>query len=164
MKVFLIAVISADGYIGPDNSHSSLEWNSGADKKHFRRLTKDAGVIVMGANTYRTINHPLPGRRNIVYSRKKIEQEGIETTQESPQDLVKRLEQEGHERLAVCGGQAIYDMFLHAGVVDELYLTIEPVIFGSGLPLTSARLNLELLQSENLNPNTMLLHYKVLKG
>lgn len=163
MKVFLIAAISVDGFIGPDHTHTSLEWTSKEDTKLFVRLTKQAGAIVMGGNTYRTIGKALPGRRNIVYSHTRIDQEGIETTQELPQELVARLEHEGHAQLAVCGGQSVYDMFLKAGVVNELYLTIEPLLFGSGLPLTSAAVTLELLENEKLNDNTMLLHYKVRK-
>lgn len=163
MKVFLIAAISVDGYIGPDHTHTSLEWTSKEDTKLFVHLTKEAGVVVMGGSTYRTIGKPLKGRRNIVYSHSSIEQEGVEVTQEDPKELVARLAGEGHAQLAVCGGQSIYDMFLQAGIVDELYLTVEPIIFGKGLPLTSARMPLELIRSENLNPNTLLLHYRVKK-
>lgn len=163
MKVFVIAAVSADGYIGSDSSHTSLEWTSKEDTKLFVRLTKEAGVVVVGGNTYRTIGKALPGRRTIVYSHAKIEQAGVETTSASPQELVARLEREGHTQLAVCGGQAIYDMFLRAGVVDELYLTVEPLLFGTGLPLTTVRANLELLDTEKLNDNTILLHYKIRK-
>ena len=163
MKVFVIAAISVDGFIGPDHTHTSLEWTSKEDTKFFVARTKEAGAIVMGGTTYRTIGKALPGRRNVVYSRSPIDQEGIETTQESPQDLIARLEAEGHTELAVCGGQSVYDMFLQAGVVDELYLTVEPIVFGSGLPLTSASLKLALLDTEKLNENSIRLHYKVIK-
>lgn len=162
MRVFIVAALTADGFIGRDSGHLA-DWTSKEDKQLFVRLTKEAGVLVMGANTYKTIGRPLPGRRNLVYSRSSLDFPGVEVVTEPPQALIARLEREGHTALAVCGGQAIYDMFLQAGVVTELYLTIEPVLFGSGIPLLKAPLaaSLALKEFEKLNEHTILLHYEV---
>jgi dihydrofolate reductase len=164
IKVFLIAAVSADGFIA--RAHNELaDWTSKEDKKVFVELTKRAGVMVMGSTTFRTIGRALPGRRNIVYTHKSIDVEGIETTQESPKELIARLESEGHKELAVCGGSAIYDMFLQAGTVDELYLTVEPFLFGSGITLarSSLRAPLRLLERTPLNDDVILMHYEVQK-
>lgn len=164
IKVFLIAAMSADGFIA--RAHNELaDWTSKEDKKVFVELTKRAGVMVMGSTTFQTIGRALPGRRNIVYTHKSIDIEGIETTQETPQELIKRLESEGHAELAVCGGSAIYDMFLQAGVVDELYLTVEPLLFGDGITLahSSLRTSLKLLERKPLNDDVILMHYEVRK-
>jgi riboflavin biosynthesis pyrimidine reductase len=90
----------------------------------------------------------------------------VETTTEEPSALVRRLENEGVETLAVCGGAAIYDMFLRAGVVDEVYATIEPVLFGEGVKLLSDELSvqLELLNIDRPNDSTLFLHYRVLSS
>lgn len=165
MKVFIIAALTADGFIAHTEKDTSTNWTSDEDRKLFVRLTKRAGVFVMGSTTYRTIGRALPGRRNIVYSRTKIAQEGIETTSETPAALIQRLEAEGYDELAICGGTTIYDMFLQADVVDELYLTIEPVLFGTGLPLikTARDIPLKLIESTLLNADTLLVHYEVQK-
>jgi dihydrofolate reductase len=162
MKVFIIAAITADGFIGRD-AKQLANWTSREDKRIFVELTKRAGVIIMGGNTYKTIGRALPGRRNIVYSHETINQEGIETTQEKPDDLIKRLEREGHTEVAICGGRQIYTMFLDAGLVDELYLTVEPVLFGQGVSLSSSSLaaSLNLKELKQLNDNVLLLHYEV---
>lgn len=129
------------------------------------RLTKEAGVIVMGSKTYATIGRALPGRRNIMYTSRPNETaiEGVEPTSETPAQLIHRLEQDGHGGLAVCGGASIYNLFMQAGVVTDLYLTIEPVLFGDGVRLLSEPLEqqLELVESKPLNAHTMLLHYTV---
>jgi dihydrofolate reductase len=164
MKVFLIAAISVDGFISPATDQSSLTWTSKEDTQQFMQLTKEAGVIVMGSTTYATIGKPLKGRRNLVYNTTAIDHPDVETVQEPPAVLIARLKREGHDTLAICGGHSIYDMFLRAGVVDELYLTVEPIMFGSGIPLAATRLDLELLDSKKLNDNTLTLHYKVRKG
>jgi dihydrofolate reductase len=56
-------------------------------------------------------------------------------------------------------------MFLAAGLVDEVYLTIEPVLFGQGIPFTREplRVPLKLLDTTNLNASTVLLHYAIEK-
>nr|AIA15699.1 RibD C-terminal domain protein [uncultured bacterium]AIA15777.1 RibD C-terminal domain protein [uncultured bacterium] len=164
IRVFVIAAVSADGFIARTQTELA-DWTSKEDKKIFVELTKKAGVMVMGSNTFKTIGRALPGRRNIVYSHTPIEVEGIETTEETPQELVTRLEAEGCAELAVCGGRAIYDMFLRAGVVDEVYLTLEPVLFGTGITLAGSPLttSLKLLETRPLNEDVMLMHYGVRK-
>ncbi|HEY1835856.1 MAG TPA: dihydrofolate reductase family protein [Candidatus Saccharimonadales bacterium] len=164
MRVFIIAAMSADGFIAR-GTNELADWTPKADKKLFMELTKRAGVFVMGATTYRTIGHPLRGRRNIIYTRGTITGDGVETTQEPPQQLIDRLSRDGCSELAVCGGRSIYELFLHASVVDELYLTVVPVLFGAGITLaqTASGTILTLLESTPLGEDAILLHYAVKK-
>lgn len=167
MKVFLIAAISADGYIGRNNTHSA-DWTGGEDKKKFIQLTKEAGVIIMGSTTFRTIGKALPDRRNIVYTLnpQTITADGVETTDEEPAELLQRLEAEGCQAVAICGGASIYDLFIRGGLVDEVYLTAVPVFFGKGLPLFTGRLNivLEHIETQTLLDGSVFSHYKVKKS
>jgi dihydrofolate reductase len=167
MKVFLIAAVTADGFIGRAAYHTT-DWTSPEDKKLFVRLTKEAGVMVFGSRTFETLGRALPGRRTIVYTShpEKITAEGVEATNEVPADLVKRLADEGANGLAICGGSSIYTLFMEAGVVDELYITVEPLLFGQGLALFSDKLetDLRLLDVSKLNDNAVLLHYAVQKS
>lgn len=163
MNVFIIAALSADGFIAQDETQLA-DWTSKADKKLFVELTKRAGVMVMGSTTYKTIGRPLPGRRNIVYTTRTLDQDGVEATQLSPAELIKKLGGEGCEEVAICGGRSIYDQFLQAGVVNELYLTVEPILFGAGVSLlrTPAFQQLKLKATRMLNDNAVLLNYEVI--
>ena len=51
------------------------------------------------------------------------------------------------------GGSQTNTLFLEAGLVDEIWLTIEPVIFGSGIDLFTHALDLKakLVHYETLN-------------
>lgn len=118
MKTFIIAAVSADGYIAKDEKHPAF-WTSKADKARFVHLTKEAGVVIMGSNTYATLPRPLKERVNIVYSRTK-KFEGAEMTQKEPWVLLKELELRGFKSVAICGGSYIYNMFMKAGVVDAI--------------------------------------------
>lgn len=162
MQVSIVATVSADGFIA--RGHNELaDWSSKADKKLFVELTKRSGVMIMGSTTYKTIGRALPGRRNIVYSRGIIDQEGIETTSEAPAELLKRLEREDCQEVSICGGATIYDMFLRAGLVTDIYLTISPLLFGTGISFLTDTLDVQLVlkDSQLLDANSMLLHYEV---
>lgn len=164
MKVFIIVATTADGFIGQHAQHLATEWTSAEDKKMFMRMTKEAGTMVMGSTTYATIGRPLPGRRTIVYNEAPID--GVETTSEAPTDLVNRLEAEGVKTLAICGGSSIYTQFMRAGLVDELYIDVEPIFFGEGIKLfnTPVEAKLRLISIEKLNDQgTTLHHYAVEK-
>lgn len=162
MKCFIIAATSADGYIGKDEKHASFGWNSKEDKKRFVELTKKAGVVVMGSTTYATLPGLLKERVNIVYSHSKTF-EGAETTQKEPVALIKELESRGFKELAVCGGSHIYTMFMKAKVVDYIYLTIEPILFGHGIRLFNEDLQfkLNLISAGQGENGSLLLEYKV---
>ena len=165
MKTFLIVAQTLDGFIAKDPGHTPLEWTSAEDKKFFAERTIKAGTIVLGENTYNTIGRPLPNRRNIVYTSKE-QIEGVETTTEDPAALLQRLEQEGVLEAAVCGGSTVYTMFLKAGLIDTMYITLEPVVFGAGVSLfnEAVEARLELASSTPLNKRgSVLLEYNVIR-
>jgi dihydrofolate reductase len=164
MNCFIIAAISADGFIAQSEKLVSLQWTSKEDKKRFIELTKHAGVVVMGSTTFLTLPKPLKDRINIVYSRdinKKIE--GAEVTQDAPIELLKKLEARGFGEVAICGGSHIYSLFIKAKAVNKLYLTVEPILFGNGIRLFNEEnvAKLKLLNMEKTETGTLLLEYEV---
>ncbi len=166
MKVTLLAALTADGFIAKNQLHAAM-WSSKEDKARFSQVTKRIGVMVMGSTTFETIGRKLPGRRMIVWTThpEKYDFEEIEFHTESPADLIARLEDEGVPELAVIGGANVYTQFMKAGLVDELFLTFEPLTFGTGITIFNAPLeaNLSLIETEKLNESTVLLHYRVVK-
>jgi dihydrofolate reductase len=163
IKVFIIAATSADGFIAKDSQHSPMYWSSKADKKRFVELTKRAGVVVMGSSTYKTIGQPLKERVNIVYS-KNQSFDGVEMTQDSPLDLIRKLEERGFKEVAICGGTHVYTMFMKANIVDTVYLTVEPVLFGKGMTIFNEDLHysLKLVSSQaSESSGSLLMEYKV---
>lgn len=164
MKVFIIAALTLDGFIAKNPSHTSMEWTSKEDKRFFSQRTKQTGVVVFGQNTFETIGKALPDRHNVVYSKDK-QYEGVEVTQKEPRALLEDLEKRGFKEVAICGGSTIYTMFMQAGVVDTLYLTIEPVLFGQGMTLFNKEIDkkLNLVKIGKLGEQSILLEYNVKK-
>ncbi|MES3005896.1 MAG: dihydrofolate reductase family protein [Patescibacteria group bacterium] len=164
IKAFIIAAVTMDGFIAKDNAHSPMNWTSKDDKTRFVEITKRAGVVIMGANTFRTFPRPLKDRLNIVYSRTQ-QFEGTETVTEEPSKLLKKLEARGFTEVAICGGAEIYTKFIEAGVVNTIYLTTEPVLFGKGISLFSRPVDtkLELISTSKTESGTIFSEYKVIK-
>lgn len=161
IKAFIIAAVTADGFIAKDEKHSAF-WTSKEDKKRFVELTKHSGVVVMGSTTYATLPRPLKERLNIVYSKSK-KFEGAETTQKEPLELLGDLEGRGFKEVAICGGSKIYTMFMKAKVIDRIFLTIEPRLFGKGITLFNEELHyhLNLIGAVQSESGALLLEYKV---
>lgn len=166
MKVVIVAALSSDGFIARYKDEFA-DWTTAEDKQYFVRRTKELGVIVMGRTTFETIGRTLPGRRCIVLTSNpdKYIVENVEFTSESPAELVQRLESEGVEALAVCGGTQVYSQFLQANLVDELDLSIVDTWFGSGLRLTTDEtdFNLTYVSSEYLSDVVSMHVFSVLK-
>lgn len=173
MHCFIIAAMTVDGFIARDQTQNSTYWTGPEDTAWFSQRSKQAGVVVMGRATYETIGRSLPGRVTIVYSRSKyenvvadqtvFEKNRVYYTQAKPEALLQQLEDLGFEEVAISGGSSIYTLFLQAGVVDTLYLTIEPQLFGQGVCLFNQPLekDLKLAAVKRLSPQTLLLTYSV---
>lgn len=68
-SLVIVAAVARNGVIGRDNG---LAWNIPEDMAHFKSVTAGA-VVIMGRKTWQSIPErfrPLPGRRNIVLSRR----------------------------------------------------------------------------------------------
>lgn len=65
-RIYLVAALARNGVIG---ARGKLPWHLPEDLRHFRRLTLNHPVI-MGRRTWESLGKPLPGRENIVISRK----------------------------------------------------------------------------------------------
>lgn len=181
-QVFIIVATSADGFIAQDTYQASTHWTSKEDNELFHRLTKEAGVVVMGETTYSTIPAkylPMSDRLNIVYSHlsrdelvakykieaNKVTDETLRVTSLPQEELVEELMKEGRDKIAVCGGSSIYTQFLQSGLVNKLYITIEPIIFGDGIKLFNRAVEqkLKLVKSKKLNDQgSMLMEYDCL--
>jgi dihydrofolate reductase len=89
----------------------------------------------------------------------------VSLTAEEPAQLVQRLSAAGLERLYIDGGLTIQS-FLAAGLIDQITITLIPVLLGAGKPLfgpLSGHVRLELLSSHSWDFGFVQNTYRVLK-
>jgi|SRR6266536_2700307 len=80
--------------------------------------------------------------------------------------MITILAKKGHTEAVIIGGAMTMSEFINAGLVDDIYFMMEPVLFGSGLPLlknVQLESKLNLLEVKKLNDNTVQLHYEIKK-
>lgn len=138
-----IAAITLDGKIGRNEKHFS-DWTSKEDKKFMRALLDTCDAIIVGNSTYKTAIKPLSKRNCIVLTRtvKSILKKRDNLVYVNPKgiNLKKYIADSGHKSIAVLGGAQTYSYCLKNRMLDELYLTIEPVVFGPGIPLFAEKI------------------------
>ncbi len=168
MKVILLMAMTLDGKIARTDTHFP-DWTGKADKKLFVKVTKKAGVIIMGSKTFDTIGKPLPERKNIVCTRSRARQltgqADLVFTGSPPASILSDLEKEGYTEAVLAGGAIVNSLFARAGLIDEIIITIAPQVFGKGISLFADEmdLQLELMEFEILDLNYVVVHYRVIR-
>lgn len=174
MKVILAMVTSVDGK-STKNTLPPKEWASKEDQKFFSSVFKQNRLFVMGSHTYLAAQHtikPNPKKLKIVLTKnpKKFIKYAVagqlEFTNNSPASLVKQLEHLGYRQIILLGGAKTNTAFFKANLVNEIWLTLEPLIFGVGKGLVDERkldTKLKLKSSKKLNSKgSLLLKYEVI--
>ena len=170
MKTILYMGITPNGYIARENGDS--EWTSDEDLQGFYDKSKECGNIIMGKNTFREAMRqgyfPFPNALNVIVSHEVIENkwgENVIITDREPEGVLKLLTEKGHETAFLAGGGKLNASFAQKGLIDEIYLDIEPLLFGKGIDLFADKAfecKLEFIEFKKLNENTVQLHYRVI--
>jgi dihydrofolate reductase len=173
MQISLIAAIAVDGFIGRSKTDRSFDWTSKEDKSFYIEKLKEAEAIVIGRRTFETFTRYPKNSHWSIYTSKIKEFKNprpeiitAEATDLAPAELLEKLKAAGKEKILVCGGASVYSMFMKSGLVDKLYLTVEPVLFGSGVKLFGddlGQIDLDLVETHQLSKQTIVLEYDVRK-
>ena len=165
IPVTMMMAMTVDGKIATDKSQLA-DWTSPEDKKIFREISRAHGVVMMGANTFRTFPAPLPGRLNVVFSEQENNPQtaGVKWVKGEPAAVLEELEKMGYQSALLGGGASLNSLFLEKKLINEIILTVEPKIFGDGLSLFSrfCPANLKLEEMKKINDNAILLRYQVI--
>ncbi|MEK7076873.1 MAG: dihydrofolate reductase family protein, partial [Patescibacteria group bacterium] len=90
----------------------------------------------------------------------------LEFTSKPPRELLRELEGRGYGTIAIVGGASVNSAFLNEGLIDEMYLTVEPKIFGEGMSVFKTapeNVILKFLETQKLSDDVVMLHYEVKK-
>lgn len=172
MKVILAMVASIDGRTTKWSNTNIHEWTSEEDKQCFSHLIEKHNLILMGRQTYEAAKSVIklsPGKLRIVmtknpqkYSHLSVQNQ-LEFTNDTPEYLLKKLQEKGYKQALLVGGAHISTLFFKRNLIHEVWITIEPVIFGQGNKLVlddKLDICLQLKSIQKLNAKgTILLKY-----
>ncbi|WP_454785825.1 dihydrofolate reductase family protein [Legionella sp. WA2024007413] len=177
MKCSVFIATTVDGFIARENG--SIDWLN-----HFNSLVppgEDGGYqsfistvdgLVMGRNSFEQVlsfdEWPYGDLPVVVLSSKTINiprhlQKCVSLSAEKPSVLVERLAEKGMKHLYIDGGITI-QRFISENLIDELTITLIPILLGSGRSLfgpLKQDIDLELMETKNIGCGIVQLKYQV---
>jgi dihydrofolate reductase len=167
MNVIIYLASSANGMIS--NQRNVPDWLSPEYGQGFMSICQRTKAVIMGKTTYQILAPeylPLKEDGSLVVLTHDTSlsppQPNVLFTDQPARDIIALLESKGYTEAVIIGGTLTVSEFLKAGLVNELYLVIEPVLFNGGLPvLKEVNQDFKLILSDikQLNANTVQLHY-----
>jgi dihydrofolate reductase len=169
MKLKVYLAVSANGLIS--NKRNVPDWLSEEFSQGFITISQQAKAVIMGKTTYNYLapDH-LPLRNDGTLAvlthdtSAKAAQSNVVFTDKNPQGISAMLQGQGYSEAVVIGGTTTVSEFMKAGVVNELILVVEPVLFGTGLPIlkdVNHEYRMSLNDVKKLNYHTVQLHYQL---
>lgn len=171
-KVKLFIASSLDCYIAREDG--GIDWLYTDADYGYAKFYDSIDTIIVGRKSYDqslTFDiYPYKGKKVYVFTRKKVRknnnEQDIEYIDTNIQDFVTSLTQSIGKDIWLLGGGEIVSVLLNAGLVDEIILSIHPIILGTGIPLLrniQKEVNLKLENSLSFESGLTQLCYKVLK-
>lgn len=164
---------SLDGYIRSESG--DLSWLNDAMAKDedygFEAIMRRTGAYVMGANTHRELS-AMSGAGSAIPSYIVTHDASLATKRNTHMfsgdlgDLVARIQSSIPDDRDICvfGGGQLVTEFIELGLLDELGVSIVPVILGAGVPFfgkTSGWRTLELIECRPFPSGIVLLNYRL---
>lgn len=134
--------MSLDGYIADaDDGMGWLEAVAGEGDNGYSAFLATVDTLLMGRNTHEWIRRhadawPYPGKTAYVFSRRAaLDDADVRFIRDDPAAFTHALKNGAGGHVWVVGGGKLISHLLQHGALDELHLTIAPVILGQGTAL-----------------------------
>ncbi|AJT40833.1 dihydrofolate reductase family protein [Psychromicrobium lacuslunae] len=168
---------SIDGFLA--ESDGGLDWllqfeGFEGQSEAYQEFYQGVGAIVMGADTYRFVleempgGWPYPGLPCWVFSNHELpgyQGEDIRFVSGEVSEIAREASSAaGQRNVWLLGGGQLAGQFQRAGLIDELILTIVPVLLGSGrpiMPLSQSSPELQLLGQRQFGRGIIELRYRL---
>lgn len=169
MKVTLYMAMTANGMIARENDDAP--WSKEVWKEYYK-FVKQKKNIIIGRRTFDLMNSENEFERlgfpvTVVLSSKSHETGKNVFFAKTPKEAFEIMKKNKISNAVIGGGSKCNSSFLKSGMIDEVYLDIEPWIFGKGIRLfdeSEDEASLALIGTRKLSKNTIRLIYKVKKS
>ncbi|HSB47387.1 MAG TPA: dihydrofolate reductase family protein [Candidatus Bilamarchaeum sp.] len=168
-KVILFIASSLDMFIA--RKDGSVDWLFTDGDYGYRKFYESVDTVLMGRKTYELalkLGDSFGGKNCVVFSRSAGRKaKGNVKFASDPASFTEKLRAAPGKDIYLVGGGQIVSALLNAGLVDEIVLSIHPIILGTGIPLfdsigKSVKLSLE--GSEKFPSGLVQLKYSVAKA
>lgn len=140
-KIVLYIAASLDGFIaGEGEDLTWLDRVEGQGDNGYEAFYSGVDILLMGRKTYDWImanaEFPYAGKDCFVFTHEPREnRDDVTFVSGDAAAIVSRLKEQTGKTIWLVGGGGLLKPLLEAGLVDEMILTIAPVVLGKGIPL-----------------------------
>lgn len=173
MKIVAAAAVSKNGFLTNGTDPDPRKWTSNEDKEFLKSLLEQYSMQIMGSTTYELFRPKAdPKTLRVVLTKNPHKYEAQEVKNQlvflnaSPKEVITAYIS-SHSSCLLLGGSYVYNEFFEVDLVNEVFVTVEPVNFESGTPFLQNNKTLEdygfkLLEKKPLNSTgTSLHHYRL---
>jgi dihydrofolate reductase len=146
-KIRLFIASSLDGYIA--RTSGDVDWLFTDQDYGYTEFLAEVDTVIMGNKTYQQVlsfgEYPYKGKKSFVFS-KTLQGEtdnNVEFVGGDLKSFINTLRQSSDRDIWLVGGGETIHYFMKHRFVDELILSIHPIILGDGIPLIVKDASLE---------------------
>ncbi len=164
MKLTLYNAISIDGFIATKNGDTS--WVNAIDWEVFEKLSYETKHLICGRTTYEEVLKNNDFDTNLIELYCLTTQPKENNEFKSPEDILKNLKSKSVDNALLIGGGITNASFLKENLIDEVILSIHPIILGDGVRLfegEETKLDLEKISVTELGEGLVQVRYRVIK-
>jgi dihydrofolate reductase len=142
-RIKLYIACSLDGFIAREDG--SIDWLTKYDNNPetdygYSEFYSSIGTVLMGRKTYEQVLDfgNLWGKKSYVFTRQSEplhREKNVEFVSGNVGEFVCRLKESTDEDIWLVGGSQLIKAFLEENLVEDLIVTIVPIILGGGIPL-----------------------------
>lgn len=156
-RAVFYGAISLDGFLA--DKEDRLEWlyqQEGGELVPYEAFYQTIDYIMMGRRTYEVVKRDqeltviYPEKENYVFSHSVLEVDSnLQVVNEDPVEFIKNLPAD--KTVWVVGGGALLQPVIEAGLIEEWWIQIVPLLLGEGIPLFLPQTNqqkFQLLETE----------------
>lgn len=146
-KIKLFIASSLDGYIARQSGE--VDWLFTDQDYGYMEFFNQVDTVIMGNKTYQQLltfgEYPYQGKQAFVFSKtsQNVIDNNVKFISSGWENLINALRQSSGRDIWLVGGAQTIHYFLINGFIDELILSIHPIILGNGIPLIVNDLSLE---------------------
>ena len=171
-KIILNVAVSLDGFI--EDANGAYDWCFTDQDYGLTGFGNSVDTIFFGRKSYELVvrenySHYYKDLKQYVFSTtmKSVEDDSVTIISKNVLDAVTEVKNTPGKGIWLFGGASLVSFFMKENLVDELILSVHPILLGSGKPLfenLASRKKLILTSSITYNSGLVQLFYDVIKA
>ncbi|WP_409965676.1 putative protein YyaP [Mycovorax composti] len=182
-KIILDLTVSLDGFI--EGNNKEIDWIVFDDElaETLYRFADEIDTVLYGRVSYEAYGNYVPAddasqfekdfyaqihtKRKYVFSRQTLPLTGNYTLiQDNIVNEVRKIKESSEKDIWLFGGAGLISTFLNHDLIDEMRITVNPVVIGGGIPLfkeINNRKNLRLINTRTYRCGVVGLYYEPIR-